>query len=169
MIKSKSSIIISEMARAQLEELQRDMIANSKSQKLRSQLLKFMKNEIACQDFDLTTGEEKTDAYTVHYETVEVKVNEHRKIEIFKPIYKPNIRSRQPLGPNPIFIRAMLPPEMAEDAIANNEHYYESVLLKKHEAKTARIIFYAQNARIVMSHYIGSVRSALELYLKFKK
>ncbi len=83
---------------------------------------------------------------------------------------KTSIKNQQPdqrqLQPNPVLIRALLPPELAEDIIANLEHYYQSVWRKRHSGWAAKAIFYAQNVRAILGHYAGVIRSTLELYLK---
>ena len=68
--------------------------------------------------------------------------------------------------PNSILLRATLPPEAAEDVIANLEFYYQTVWRKRHGTGAASAIFYAQNVRAILSHYAGVIRSTLELYLK---
>ncbi len=100
---------------------------------------------------------------------VEVIENGQVIYEIITHVDEPTAFNPKATCPNPFLVRATLPPEIAEDVIANLEHYFETVWQKNHGAKTARIIFYTQNFRIVVSHYIGAFRSALELYLKFKK
>lgn len=72
-------------------------------------------------------------------------------------------------APSAILIRALLPPEFAEDVVCNLEHYFQSVWLKKHGTKAARTIFYCQIFRLIFSHYWNALRYILELYLKTKK
>ncbi len=68
--------------------------------------------------------------------------------------------------PNPILLRVVLDPATAEDVIANLEHYYSSVWRKRHRPFTAKAIFYAQNVRVIFSHYGKVLRDTLELYVK---
>jgi hypothetical protein len=72
-------------------------------------------------------------------------------------------------APSAILIRALLPPEFAEDVVGNLEHYFQSVWLKRHGTKAARAIFYCQIFRLILSHYWNALRCILELYLKTKK
>lgn len=44
-----------------------------------------------------------------------------------------------------------------------------ALIQKKTSDYLGKLIYYTQNFRIVVSHYTGAFRSALELDLKFKK
>jgi hypothetical protein len=79
-----------------------------------------------------------------------------------------NSCSREP-APNAILVRALLPPELAEDVVSNLEHHFQTVWLKKHGTKAAGTIFYCQIFRLIFSHYWNALRCILELYLKTKK
>jgi hypothetical protein len=72
-------------------------------------------------------------------------------------------------APNAILVRALLPPELAEDVVSNLEHHFQTVWLKKHGTKAAGTIFYCQIFRLIFSHYWNALRCILELYLKTKK
>jgi hypothetical protein len=166
---TKIDVILTKACREALEELQQHTATFSKSQMLRNQLLKFMLSTKDFVDFDLISGKEVTENDSSAYEIVEVKVDDNRIIEIIQPMCKTDTLPPKPKVLNSVLIRATLPPEMAEDVIANLEHFYETVWKHKHGSKTAFTIFYIQNARVVFGYYLGAVRSALELYLKLKK
>jgi Trp operon repressor len=72
-------------------------------------------------------------------------------------------------APNGFLLRAILPPDVAEDRIANLENYYENKLIKKHYRWSAKIIFHCQTIRVILGHYSSELKGLLELYFKLKK
>lgn len=79
-----------------------------------------------------------------------------------------NEQNQSSQSPNPIFLRMVLPPDLAEDAIVNLEYLYRSVWSKKHSSKAAKTIFYCQNIRLILSHYASTIKFLVNSWIAKK-
>lgn len=120
---------------------------------------------ITAQNYSSDT--EWTKEYIIEYKSYIQKIQQTHQTDQSSILSEARVSAAS--KPNSFLIRATLPPDLAEEAIANLEHYYKTVWQLKHKSATAKAIFYLQNARIVSSHYATTIRNVVELYLKFKK
>jgi hypothetical protein len=67
--------------------------------------------------------------------------------------------------PSGFLIRALLPPEEAEERLVNLEFWFLTVWCKKHSLRVAKILFYCQIVRTIIAYYGDQWKSWIELWL----
>ena len=67
--------------------------------------------------------------------------------------------------PSGLLLRMALPPDLAEEAIANFDHYYETVWLKHHSAGFARMVYASQSCLTLLAHYAELIKSVLGILI----
>jgi hypothetical protein len=67
--------------------------------------------------------------------------------------------------PRGLWLRIALPPELAEEIIANFAHHYETVWIKEHPVRVARMIYAAQICRALLAHYSEALMEILGMWL----